>query len=536
LDSGTLEFNFVNAAVGVPTSITLQGTSAVLQPGVISPTSNPLVALYTMTLPFPGQMRVEFGSTAAYGRDTWWQSTDQNNVPNCNSGQICILVAGMVERSLYHMAAEVQFDSGLTTLDQDHTFTTGSALDLRVTATTEPGKSPQPGIEMLNALSGLGAANLNGQIIWSYVPPDQDLGDSIDGVKLLPDGDMLVVLGLISSAPLSPPLPPEALNEIREINLAGDTIKEISVEDLNAELSTATCAECQDGPDEPLILQTFHHDVTPLPNGHWLILANELRTLSTTSKPPLTNAPSEAVLGDVIVDVDENLQPDWVWNEFNHLDPDRHPFNFPDWTHTNAILYSPDDHNILVSIRHQNWVLKVDFQDGTGNGDIIWKLGEGGTFKLIGGSDPVDWQYAQHDPGFFSPNTTGTFDLGVMDNGDDRLYPTGSSCTPQANLPNSCRYSTIPIFQIDETAKTATLIYHDVLPAAWYNDFGGNIEQLENGDIEYDLCGLQTPKPHSLVREVQQDADSTPVWSLSLTNGNFYRAFRVPSLYPGVKW
>ena len=29
---------------------------------------------------------------------------------------------------------------------------------------------------------------------------------------------------------------------------------------------------------------------------------------------------------------------------------------FPDWTHTNAVLYSPDDGNLIVSMRHQNWI------------------------------------------------------------------------------------------------------------------------------------------------------------------------------------
>ena len=93
-----------------------------------------------------------------------------------------------------------------------------------------------------------------------------------------------------------------------------------------------------------------------------------------------------------------NLQPVWAWNEFNHLDPNRHPYLFPDWTHTNAVLYSPDDGNILVSMRHQNWVVKVDYQDGKGSGAILWQLGEGGDFTLKNGIDPTDWQYAQHMP------------------------------------------------------------------------------------------------------------------------------------------
>lgn len=67
------------------------------------------------------------------------------------------------------------------------------------------------------------------------------------------------------------------------------------------------------------------------------------------------------LLGDVIVDLDTNLQPVWVWDSFDHLDVNRYPVNFPDWTHTNAVIYSKDDGNILISMRHQSWVLKVDY-------------------------------------------------------------------------------------------------------------------------------------------------------------------------------
>jgi len=63
----------------------------------------------------------------------------------------------------------------------------------------------------------------------------------------------------------------------------------------------------------------------------------------------------------------------------------RRPMGFPDWTHTNAILFSPDDGNLIVSVRHQNWVVKVDYANGVGTGDILWKLGYQGDFTLVGG-------------------------------------------------------------------------------------------------------------------------------------------------------
>ncbi|MGB6691496.1 MAG: aryl-sulfate sulfotransferase [Terracidiphilus sp.] len=528
----TLQMNFGNAEPGDPGTVAITGVSAALKPGTVTPTNNPQVALYTMTLPFPGRIRVHFGPTTSYGTETWYQGTDANN------RQVSIYVAGMKASSTYHMAAEVELPN-IQTMDKDHTFATQALparWQLNLQATTTAGMTPQPGIELVNPetpVNALGAVDLEGNIIWTYTPPGTPVSN-LDGAKMLPNGDIVIVLAPASNKPLGHPDLAEEdniINEIREINLAGDTVRELSIADLNAELATApaSCTECQN-----LTVDTFHHDITPLPNGHWLLMTSTLRALGPGTKPEL-NLPLRPVLGDVIIDVDENLQPVWAWSEFNHLDPNRHPYMFPDWTHSNAILYSPDDRNIIVSIRHQNWVIKVNYDDGEGDGDIIWRLGEGGDFKLIGGNDPVDWQYAQHGPGFFSPNTSGVFSLGLMDNGDDRLYPAGSKCTPQADLPGSCLYSTIPVFRINENkdVMTATLTFHQKLPADLYSFYGGNTREMPNGHVEYDLCGVGTT---SHVNEVTQDADPKTVWSLTLTGGNFYRAFRVPSLYPGVQW
>src|SRR6185437_12485649 len=101
--------------------------------------------------------------------------------------------------------------------------------------------------------------------------------------------------------------------------------------------------------------------------------------------------------------------------------------------------------------------------------------------------DPTDWQYAQHSPAFTSPNTTGIFSLTMMDNGDDRMFPDGNLCGTGSEP--AC-YSTIPVFQVNEAAKTATLTFRQTLPSTLYNAWGGNAEQLANGDYHYDLSGV----------------------------------------------
>ena len=236
------------------------------------------------------------------------------------------------------------------------------------------------------------------------------------------------------------------------------------------------------------------------------------------------------MLGDVIVDLDENLHPVWVWNSFNHLDPNRHPLQFPDWTHANGVVYSPDDGALVLSMRHQNWVVKIDYSDGAGSGNILWHLDAFGDFALQGGSAPADWFYAQHNPTFFGSSTAGVLSVAVMDNGNGRPGTIPANCGGSGQM--ACSYSSVPVYQLDEGAKTATLTSHDVLPSTEFSAWGGSVDLLPNGNIEFDLCGQGL---NSHIAEVTPGPNSKTVWSMTTTS-NIYRAYRIPSLYPGIQW
>ena len=195
------------------------------------------------------------------------------------------------------------------------------------------------------------------------------------------------------------------------------------------------------------------------------------------------------------------------------------------------MLYSADDGNLIISIRHQNWLVKVDYSNGEGTGDVLWKLGYQGDFTLVGGTDPTDWFYAQHGPSFVSTNTTGKFTLALFDNGDDRVFPSGVTCGTTGEP--ACFYSTTPLLDIDETAKTATLTFHPKAPT--YSFFGGNNAVLKNGNVEF----CESAEPTGLagdVYEVTQDSTAQTVWHLTATGQYIYRGQRMPSMYPGVQW
>ena len=478
----------------------------VVAPGQVTATANTQVASYTISPAAAGNVSVQFGTSTNYGFTTWTQP-----VPT-GGGPVSLFVAGMKGNTLYHMRGVVQFADGAQYLDGDQTFTTEAvpAAQLPViTATTTPGMTPQSGVELLDLVEGsngvapMVVTDLSGDVLWSYNPGVA--GIIPNPIKLLPNGHFLVnyTTGVADGSN----------SVLQEVDLTGKVIWQMTATDLNKALAVATCAGCN------ITVIGTHHDFVMLPNGHLIVLASTQQDISGTT-----------VTGDVIIDLDQNHNPVWLWNEFDHLDINRRPYMFPDWTHTNAILYSPDDGNLIISIRHQNWVVKVDYANGAGAGDIIWHLGYQGDFTLVGGTDPTDWFYAQHGPSFTTTNTTGQFGMAVFDNGDDRFFPSGQVlCT----APSASCYSTVPLLTLDETAMTATLNFHTVAPT--YSFFGGNNAVLINGDIEF----CETAEPTALagdVYEITQGGSAQTVWHMKITGQYAYRGQRMPSMYPGVQW
>jgi arylsulfate sulfotransferase len=520
---GTISPSGVYNPTGVTTSqvVTVTATSVanpqksasaqvtVMAPGQVSSTQNLQVAQYSLLVPRDATVQVEFGPDTSYGLNTWAVPTPSGG------GLVSILVAGMRAFTTYHMRADVTFADGVQYQDSDHTFATGGlpANRLPQVTVTEPsaGLTPNPGIELLDLISSYpvvspAAFDLQGNLIWYYDTDPNGSGAGFPSpIKPLPNGHMkMAVAGVV---------PDTGSQVVREIDLAGNVISEFSLAALNAALQAA---------GYPIIAQGFHHDFALLPNGHTVYLVHQRQTF-----PDLGS-----VLGDALVDVDRFNRVKWAWSSFDHLDVHAtmsRSMGFPDWTHSNAVVYSPSDGNLLLSSRSLSWVFKIDYANGTGNGDVLWKLGPGGDFNLTNGG-ASDWFYNQHFPIFLSPNTSGAFTLGLFDNGNSRPDPnTGLTCGTQGAA--AC-YSRGIILNIDETARTAQIAFNDPLPLFAF--CCGNFGVLGNGNIEIG-AGVEYPQPPSFVFEVDRASLKT-VWQLSVNNNLAYRAFRIPSLYPGVQW
>jgi hypothetical protein len=126
----------------------------------------------------------------------------------------------------------------------------------------------------------------------------------------------------------------------------------------------------------------------------------------------------------------------------------------------------------------------------------------------------------------------GTIDVLLFDNGNQRVLDSvGTLCGP-ATTPCESR---VPILHLDETAKTAYITWVDKL-APLFSFFGGSFRQPKNGNIEFDECAA-TPPPatNAAVFEVTKTTPPVTVWQMQISGQYAYRAFRIPSLYPGVQ-
>jgi arylsulfate sulfotransferase len=505
------------------------GSVPSLAQGTVSSTKNPLVALYTIASACPGQIMVEFGPTTNYGRTTAWYPVQGNYVP------ISVLVAGMRASTTYHMHALEQCSDGTTSTSSDTTFTTGAITASLVFPTVavsrpNPSLSPteNPGIESIDVAvrnTPPFFTDRDGNVIWYYDvngPNYSGLGNFAFPFKLLPNGHMLV-----SNTDGS------TFSNLVEVDLAGNTIREMTTQQLQVKMANARGFD--------FVPAGFHHDFLPLPNGHVIALVYVYNNFTN-----LPGYPGKLqVTGDALVDLDQNWNPVWGWNTFDHLDINRHLEGLPDWTHSNGLIYSPNDGNILLSIRHQSWIIKIDYNNGAGSGNILWHLGFQGDFALtvdnVPTDDPSQWFSFQHFPRLLKQS--GSQDtLAVWDNGDNRVInaATDEICEdPRAGDTYPACYSRATLFQLDESSMVANLLWAQ--PVLYYSTFGGSTYQFSNGNVEYESNAMAvppSPEVGSLVLEVTFTSNPQIVWQMEVSPVYLpaYRAYRVPSLYNGVTW
>ena len=188
-----------------------------------------------------------------------------------------------------------------------------------------------------------------------------------------------------------------------------------------------------------------------------------------------------------------------------------------DWLHSNAVSYSPDDGNLLLSIRHQDWILKLDYRDGQGNGDILWRLGHDGDFTLAGANpgETFPWFSHQHSIEMLPDGRLLTFD-----NGNTRCNDQGEEC-----------HSRGQVYQLDETNRVATrLVDADM---GNYSAALGWAQLLPNGNLSF-VSGFQQDPAPAFAQVEEFDPSGIAILSVVESRpAQLYRAYRLTTLYDG---
>jgi arylsulfate sulfotransferase len=466
---------------------------------VISPTNHPLVALYSLpSCPVGQTARVRFKLPS----DAIWQAT---SIKTCN-GQTSLnfYVAGMRANSTYQLQHDV-FNGPFDNPGPVLSFTTGTipADTVAAYSVTKPFPAPTNTAYpvLLNSAVGTAdyATDTTGALIWYLPAPDVTV---IFFDRPVEGGTFLVETTDGFSAPS---------RLLREYDLAGNIVRETNAAVLSQQLIAR-------GADP---VNTLHHEALRLADGSTAVLSSVEKVADQGSGPV-------DVVGDQVLVLDSNFQLTWWWNEFHHFPITRPallgekcragqsgceaPTNpryavANDWTHSNGIWPSPDG-NLVLSSRHQDWIVKIPYANGHGpaDGSTIWTLGEGGDFRVVS-SDPHPWFSHQHDPRF-QPNGL----MSVFDNGNTRVTNFGGNSRGQA-------------WSLDEQNMVATLAVNIDLGA--FSPATGSTQVLENGNYTFDLGVLNNNTTSST-----QEYSASGVLQSELTLTRIsYRSFRMRSLY-----
>ncbi len=490
----------------------------------LSNTNNALVALYSAPpCTAPARVRVQFKSEAS--------ATTYTPFKDCDGLSLNFYIGGMLADTTY--SVQQLLSSGASVIaGPELSYTTGSIPPgivipnhFRVSGPSAPTSTKYP--YLLHATTGASAfaTDLNENVVWyktggapyhsgymthlvsggTFLAIEDDLADS------------QAICGNFSFKNCGDH------QYLREYDLAGNVIRQTSWSIMNDRVNAIRAKQ-----GLPLVRLNFlSHEGIRLPNGYTATLATNEQVKKLTSG-------TKDVFGDTVVVLDTHFQVVWAWDAFDHLDvnratlqatcvlgvqgcpqlylqkqPNGQPYKQAvDWTHVNAITYDPADGNLIISVRHQSWAIKIDYSNGAGDGQIVWKLGYGGTFTLPGGYPVTDWFSGQHD---VELQANGLITLFDNNNASPVTQQPGGTARGQAWKLDTINKVATPVVNIDLGVVSPAVGSGTLLANGNYEWEAGFVNANEAQTFEYSPSG---------VLEYHEQSDAVT-----------YRSFRLQDLY-----
>lgn len=485
----------------------------------------------------------------------------------------------MYPKTAYNMFSQTN-TGGTITNGPTVTFTTG-ALPTTITFPTFTVKTPAgphtdttDSMLLLNPIKFGGgpaypavATDLSGKIMWYYYQG----ATSTHYVLLtrpLQNGNMLT----IQDGPAWNPATQQA-QLLREIDVAGNVIRETNTGALQQQLlakgatnAQACSAIAKPAPVGSACLGGFHHEaVQSLPNGGLAVIADIEKILPPGTQGDTSGLPVD-VIGDMVIVLNSSWQVTWYWDSFLHdgggtqLDINRAAVlgetcvvnqqgcppmlllgtgissTAKDWLHANSIYYWGTDTlggasgDLVLSLKDQDWAVKIDYNKGTGTGNVLWRMGPCGDFTFNNiNNDPWPWFSHQHEVDL---ENNGAGSLLAFDNGDTRVSPpsgSGSStgCMPGLGSGNS---RGMALTVNEKTLQVTPVLSQDL---GVYSPANGSAQLLSNGNYYF--------LPGAVFVNLNQTSNSIEIFPTSGTTGgtqvlniqgpDAYRGWQLPSLY-----
>jgi arylsulfate sulfotransferase len=355
----------------------------------------------------------------------------------------------------------------------------------------------------------------SGEVVWYNQTP------STAEVRQLENGDLLM----------------PSTNRFVEMDLLGNTVKTLFV---------------------PSDLQIDPHEGLPTSHGTILYLSGSTETVTdypTSTKDPTAPRATATIHFEKVVEISiTNAALLNTWRPIDVLDPRRISYLVGkisggwDSEHSNAVIEDPSDNSLIISMRHQNSLVKIS----RATGELKWILGphdgwgpEWQHYLLNPVGTPFGWEFGQHAPVI---TTRGTITL--FDDGNFRAMPFDAPVLDTNN------YSRAVEYKIDEKAMEISQVWdygRTNVEERIYADHEGNADPLPatgNVLINFPAVSYVNGVPPSSfgasatmvrIQEVTHDAEAQIVFDLAITmydktnsvykNCSVYRAHRIPDLY-----
>jgi hypothetical protein len=355
----------------------------------------------------------------------------------------------------------------------------------------------------------------DGEVVW------YSSTSTVLDVRQLANGDLFIPL----------------VTSINEVNMLGQTVKTWVV---------------------PTAWKVNNHEGVPTDHGTILYLSDASRVVTNfPTSATVSNAPTATtnVLYQTVVEISAtNAALLNTWSTIDMLDPKRisyltftfHNVMGWDWGHANAIIEDPRDDSLIVSMRHQNAIIKF----ARATGQLKWIFGQHQDwspafqpylFTAVG--KPFRWNFAQHAPKITPQGT-----LLLFDNGNYKAMPFNAWVSDATNYSRAVEYSvneaTKEVSQVWEYTSTNEQLFAWSVGDADYLKQSGNV-LITFGNVTY--VNGQHPSPYSTnaamarIKEVTHEAVPEVVFDLALfdyanTNKTYagcfvYRSDRIPDLY-----